>query len=122
MLPALYKATHDTAIIDQLMNQEQFYNKCIANNSCMLFFGKNGLRKEDFPKLRERFDFVIKNAKKNPDDFDDYYKKELENISMQVLELPAEEALEKALEMIETSAKFELIRKDVVRGLLDGTL
>jgi len=88
----------------------------------MSFFGKNGLRQEDLHKLRERFDSVIKNTNKNPKDFDDYYKKEVENIAVQVLELLSEEALEKALEMIETSAKFELIRKDVVRGLLDGTI
>lgn len=88
----------------------------------MSFFGKNGLQQEDVPKLRERFDSVIRNANKDPKDFDAYYKKEAQHIVMQVLELPAEEALEKALEMIETSAKFELIRKDVVRGILDGTI
>jgi hypothetical protein len=88
----------------------------------MSLFGKNGLREEDLSKLRDRFDSIIKNANKVPQDFDAYYKKEVENIAMQVLELPAEEAVQKALEMIETSAKFELIRKDVVRGILDGTI
>jgi len=88
----------------------------------MSFFGKSGLREEDLHKLREHFDSIIRAASKNPEDFEDYYKKEVQNIAMQVLELPTGEALEKALEMIETSAKFELIRKDVVRGLLDGTL
>jgi len=88
----------------------------------MSLFGKNGLREEDLNKLRDRFDSIIKNANKDPQDFDAYYKKEVENIAMQVLELPTDEALQKALEMIETSAKFELIRKDVVRGLLDGTI
>lgn len=88
----------------------------------MPFFGSNGLRQEDVRKLRERFDSVIRSANKNPKDFDAYYRKEAQNIIMQVLELPSEEALEKALEMIETAAKFELIRKDVVRGLLDGTI
>lgn len=88
----------------------------------MSFFGKSGLRQEDLHKLRERFDSIIRKANKNPEDFDAYYKKEVQNIAVQVLELPSEEALEKALEMIETSAKFELIRKDVVRGLLDGTI
>jgi len=88
----------------------------------MSFFGKNGLTQEDLQKLKERFDTIIKNANKNPEDYVAYYKKEAENIVMQVIELPNEEALEKALEMIETSAKFELIRKNVVRGLLDGTI
>jgi len=88
----------------------------------MSFFGSSGLRQEDLPKLRERFDSIIKSANKNPRDFDDYYRKEVWNISVQVLDLPSKEALEKALEMIETSAKFELVRKDVVRGLLDGTI
>jgi len=88
----------------------------------MSFFGKNGLTQEDLQKLKERFDTIIKNANKNPEDYAAYYKKEAENIVMQVIELPNEEALEKALEMIETSAKFELIRKNVVRGLLDGTI
>ena len=41
---------------------------------------------------------------------------------MQVKELFREDAIEKALEMIETSASFELIRKDVVRGMLDGKI
>lgn len=88
----------------------------------MSLFGKNGLREEDLSKLRDRFDSIIKNANKNPQDFDAYYKKEVENIAMQVLELPTDEAVQKALEMVETSAKFELIRKDVVRGILDGTI
>ena len=88
----------------------------------MPLFVKKGLREEDLPKLRERFDSIIRNANKNPKDFGAYYKNELENIAIQVLELFPEEALEKAFEMIETSAKFELIRKDIVRGLLDGTL
>ncbi len=88
----------------------------------MSLFGKNGLRQEDLSQLRDRFDSIIKHANKDPQDFDAYYRKEVENIAMQVLELPTDEALEKALEMIETSAKFELIRKDVVRGILDGTI
>ncbi len=88
----------------------------------MAFFGKGGLGEQDLHKIRERFDSVIRKANKDPKDYDAYYKKELENIAMQVLELPSREALEKALEMIETSAKFELVRKDVVRGLLDGTI
>lgn len=88
----------------------------------MAFFGKGGLREQDLHKIREHFDSIIRKANKDPKDYDTYYKKELENIAMQVLELPSKEALEKALEMIETSAKFELVRKDVVRGLLDGTI
>ncbi len=88
----------------------------------MAFFGTGGLREQDLHKIRERFDSIIRKANKDPKDYDDYYKKELENIAMQVLELPSKEAFEKALEMIETSAKFELVRKDVVRGLLDGTI
>ena len=88
----------------------------------MSFFGKNGLAQEDMHKLRERFSSVIKEAKKDPKDFETYYKKEATHIAAQVLELPRVEALKKALEMIETSARFELIRKDVVRGLLDGTI
>ena len=86
------------------------------------FTVEKGLKREDLPKLRECFDAVITKAKKNPGDFDDYYKKEEENIAMQVKELFREDAIEKALEMIETSASFELIRKDVVRGMLDGKI
>ncbi len=88
----------------------------------MTFFGKSGLREKDLHKIRERFDSIMKKADKDPKDYDAYYRKEVENIAMQVLELPGKEALEKALEMIETSATFELVRKDVVRGLLDGTI
>ncbi len=88
----------------------------------MSLFGKNGLKQEDMYKLRERFGSVIKEAKLNPEDFEAYYKKEAQNIVTQVLELPNEEAVKKALEMIETAARFELIRKDLVRGLLDGTI
>jgi len=88
----------------------------------MAFFGKSGLREEDLHKIRERFDSIMRKANNDPKDYDAYYEKELENIAMQVLELPNKEALEKALEMIETSAKFELVRKDVIRGLLDGTI
>lgn len=87
-----------------------------------LFTTEKGLKREDLPKLRERFDAVMIKAKKTPRDFDDYYKKEEENIAMQVKELFREDAIEKALEMIETSASFELIRKDVVRGMLDGKI
>jgi predicted outer membrane protein len=83
---------------------------------------EKGLRQEDLPKLRERFDTIIRQANKNPRDFDDYYKKEEQNITMQVKELFRDEAIEKALEMVETSARFELVRKDVVRGMLDGTI
>ncbi len=88
----------------------------------MAFFGKSGLREEDLHKIRERFDSIMKKANKDPKDYDAYYRKEVENIAMQVLELPSKEALEKALDMIETSATFELVRKDVVRRLLDGTI
>jgi vacuolar-type H+-ATPase subunit H len=88
----------------------------------MSFFGKNGLAQEDMYKLRERFSSIIKEANKDPKDFEAYYKKEATHIATQVLELPREEAVKKALEMIETSARFELVRKDVVRGLLDGTI
>ncbi len=88
----------------------------------MSFFGKNGLAQEDMYKLRERFSSIIREANKDPKDFEVYYKKEATHIATQVLELPREEALRKALEMIETSARFELVRKDVVRGLLDGTI
>ncbi|HLE34426.1 MAG: hypothetical protein HMLIMOIP_000024 [Candidatus Nitrosomirales archaeon] len=88
----------------------------------MSFFGKNGLAQEDMYKLRERFSSIIKAAKKDPEDFEAYYKKEATHIASLVLELPREEAFKKALEMIETSARFELVRKDVVRGLLDGTI
>ncbi len=88
----------------------------------MSFFGKNGLAQEDMRKLRERFSSIINEAKKDPRDFEAYYKKEATHIATQVLELPRGEALKKALEMIETSARFELIRKNVVRGLLDGTI
>ncbi len=88
----------------------------------MPLFGKGGLREEDLFKARERFDSVIKQANRNPADFDAYYEKELENVAMQVLELPNKEALDKALEMIETSARFELVRKHVTRRLLDGTI
>jgi|GEM_PF-937134 len=83
---------------------------------------EKGLRQKDLPKLRERFDTIIRQVNKNPQDFDDYYKKEEQNITMQVKELFREEAIEKALEMVETSARFELVRKDVVRGMLDGTI
>ncbi|MEM2759250.1 MAG: hypothetical protein QXU32_03485 [Nitrososphaerales archaeon] len=85
-------------------------------------FPEKGLREDDLPKLRARFDSIILQAKKNPRDFDDYYKKEEQNIAIQVKELFREEAVEKALEMIETSARFELVRKDVVRGMLDGKI
>lgn len=88
----------------------------------MSFFRKNGLAQEDMYRLRERFSSIIKEAKKDPKDFEAYYKKEATHIATLLLELPREEALEKALEMIETSARFELVRKDVVRGLLDGTI
>jgi hypothetical protein len=86
------------------------------------FTTEKGLKQEDLPKLRERFDSVIMQAKKNPKDYDDYYSKEEQNIAMQVKELFREDAIEKALEMIETSARFELIRKDVVRDMLDGKI
>lgn len=86
------------------------------------FTTEKGIKQEDLPKLRERFDAIIIKAKKKPKDFDDYYKDEEENIAMQVKELFREDALEKAMEMIETSAKFELIRKDVVRGMLEGNI
>lgn len=86
------------------------------------FTTEKGLKQEDLPKLRERFDSVIMQAKKNPRDYDDYYSKEEQNIAMQVKELFREDAIEKALEMIETSARFELIRKDVVRDMLDGKI
>jgi len=88
----------------------------------MSFFGKNGLAQEDMYKLRELFSSIIKAAKKDPEDFEAYYKKEASHIASLVLELPREEAFKKALEKIETSARFELVRKDVVRGLLDGTI
>jgi len=88
----------------------------------MSFFRKNGLAQEDMYRLRERFSSIIKEAKKDPKDFEAYYKREATHIATLLLELPREEALEKALEMIETSARFELVRKDVVRGLLDGTI
>jgi 3-methyladenine DNA glycosylase AlkC len=81
-----------------------------------------GLRREDLPKLRERFESVMRNANKNPDDYEDYYRKEVEHIAVQVSEMFPEDAFQKALEMVETSAKFELIRKDITRGLLDGTI
>ena len=87
-----------------------------------LFGMEGGLKTEDLHKLRERFDSVIKGAKRNPGDFDAYYQKELNNIAIQVKELPHDEALEKALEMVENAARFELVRKDLVRGLLDGTI
>lgn len=83
---------------------------------------ERGLRQADLTKLRERFDSVIRQGRKDPKQFEDYYKKEEENIAMQVKELPRDEAVEEALEMIETSARFELIRKDVVRGMLEGEL
>ena len=86
------------------------------------FTTEKGLKQEDLTKLRERFDSVIMQAKKNPKDYDDYYSKEEQNIAMQVKELFREDAIEKALEMIETSARFELIRKDVVRDMLDGKI
>lgn len=83
---------------------------------------ERGLRQEDLPKLRERFDSIIKQANRDPHDYDDYYKKEEENIAMQVKELFREDAVERALEMIETSARFELIRKDIVKGMLEGEI
>lgn len=83
---------------------------------------ENGLRKEDLLKLRERFDAIITQANKNPRDYDDYFKKEAENIAIQVEEYVREVAIEKALEMIETSARFELVRSDIVRGMLDGKI
>lgn len=83
---------------------------------------ENGLRKEDLLKLRERFDAIITQANKNPRDYDDYFKKEAENIVIQVEEYVREVAIEKALEMIETSARFELVRSDIVRGMLDGKI
>jgi hypothetical protein len=86
------------------------------------FTTEKGLKQEDLTKLRERFNSVIMQAKKNPKDYDDYYSKEEQNIAMQVKELFREDAIEKALEMIETSARFELIRKDVVRDMLDGKI
>ncbi|MEE8132144.1 MAG: hypothetical protein V3T40_01045 [Nitrososphaerales archaeon] len=83
---------------------------------------EKGLKQEDLPKLREHFDVMIIQAKKNTKDYDDYYEKEEQNIAMQVKELFREDAIEKALEMIETSARFELIRKNVVRNMLDGNI
>ena len=83
---------------------------------------EKGLKQEDLPKLREHLDVMIIQAKKNTKDYDDYYEKEEQNIAMQVKELFREDAIEKALEMIETSARFELIRKNVVRNMLDGNI
>ena len=100
-----------------------YYNQLSIIKSKMVpLVAEKGLRQEDLPKLRGRFDAIIIQAKKNPKDYDDYYGKEEQNIAMQVKEFFRDDAIERALEMIETSARFELIRKDVVRGMLDGKL
>jgi hypothetical protein len=88
----------------------------------ILFGSEKGLRQQDLPKLRERFDSIIRQANKNPRDYDSYYRNDEQTIAMQVKEFPREEAIEKALELVESSARFELVRKDVVRGMLDGKI
>ncbi|MCS6768248.1 MAG: hypothetical protein RMJ59_02375 [Candidatus Nitrosocaldus sp.] len=80
--------------------------------------GSKGLRSEHLLRMKELFDSIIASAGKDPADFYTYWRKEAENIYMQVADLPSDEAFEKAMGMIETSARFELVRRDVVRNLL----
>ncbi len=82
-----------------------------------MLMGK-GLRYEHLLKMKELFDSIISSANKDPEDYYEYWRKEAENILLQVADIPTEEAFEKALKMIETSAKFELARRDIVKGLL----
>lgn len=77
-----------------------------------------GLRYEHLLKMKELFDSIISGANKDPKDYYEYWRREAENILLQVADMPTEEAFEKALKMIETSAKFELARRDIVKGLL----
>ncbi len=88
----------------------------------MSFFGSNGLKREHFPELRARFDAIIRNAGKDPKDYDDYFRKEIEHIATLMMDFPTEEAFKKAIALVETSAGFELKRKDIVRGLLEGSI
>jgi hypothetical protein len=78
-----------------------------------------GLKYEHLLKMKELFDSVISNANKDPNDYYEYWRKEAENIMLQVADLPTDEAFEKALKMIETSARFELARRDIIKGLLE---
>ncbi len=80
--------------------------------------GSKGLRSEHLLKMKELFDSIISSAGKDPEDFYQYWRREAENIYIQVADLPTDEAFEKAMRMIETSARFELARKDIVRNLL----
>ncbi len=82
-----------------------------------MLMGK-GLRYEHLLKMKELFDSIISNANKDPKDYYEYWRREAENILLQVADIPTEEAFEKALKMIETSAKFELARRNIVKGLL----
>ncbi len=77
-----------------------------------------GLRYEHLLKMKELFDSIISSANKDPNDYYEYWRREAENILLQVADMPTEEAFEKALKMIETSARFELARRDIVKGLL----
>lgn len=76
------------------------------------------MRSEHLWRMKELFDSIISSAGKNPNDFYQYWRKEAENIYMQVADLPSDEAFEQAMKMIETSARFELVRRDVIRNLL----
>ncbi|GBC73710.1 hypothetical protein HRbin04_01116 [archaeon HR04] len=80
--------------------------------------GSKGLKSEHLIKMKELFDSIISSAGKDPKDFYQYWRKEAENIYMQVADLPTDDAFDKAMRMIETSARFELVRRDVVRNLL----
>ncbi len=77
-----------------------------------------GLKYEHLLKMKELFDSIISNAGKDPKDYYEYWRKEAENIMLQVADLPTDMAFNKALKMIETSAKFELARRDIIKGLL----
>ncbi len=82
-------------------------------------FTSKGLKYEHLLKMKELFDSIIAEANKDPKDYYEYWRREAENIIMQVADMPTDEAYEKAIKMIETSARFELKRRDIIRGILE---